>query len=83
MSLDEFTSYINNISDNDFPKGDIPIIFNICIRSQVNEVDSARHYRMIFPEWIEGICRVIDKVSPAPPNEDQVSYNSLFNYLYL
>ena len=31
---------------------------------------------MIFPEFVEAISRVIDKISPSPPGENNVSISN-------
>lgn len=72
MILDEFTNLMLGLIENDFPVREIPICFNLSIRLQVNEIDSDRHYSMLFPEFVEAYCRVIDKSSPAPPNDPPV-----------
>ena len=74
MILEEFTNLMMNLIEHDFPVREIPICFNLSMRLQVNEIDSDRHYCMLFPEFIEAFCRVIDKSSPVPPNEDFVIY---------
>jgi len=70
MSLEEFTVFVYSIADKNFPKGDIPLYFNLSITNQVNEIDSGRHYKMEFKEFIEAMCRVVDKLSPHPPNDN-------------
>ena len=72
MILDEFTNLVLNLTESDFPVRDIPIHFNLSMKLQINEIDSDRHYSMLFPEFIEAFCRVIDKSSPIPPGEDPV-----------
>jgi hypothetical protein len=37
-------------------------LFNLSIMTQVDEINSDRHCQMYFIEFIEGICRVADKV---------------------
>lgn len=72
MILDEFTNLVLNLTESDFPVRDIPIYFNLSMKLQINEIDSDRHYSMLFPEFIEAFCRVLDKSSPIPPGEDPV-----------
>lgn len=57
------------IVDNEFPVREIPIAYNHAIRLQVNEIDNDKHLKMLFPEFIEAFCRVVDKYSPIPPDE--------------
>ena len=70
MQLDNFTNLCNILMDNDFPIKEIPVIFNLSMRLQTNEIDSDKHYNMIFPEFLEAFCRFVDKLSPIPFGED-------------
>jgi hypothetical protein len=72
MNLDEFNSLMLLIVDNEFPVREIPIAYNHSIRLQINEIDSDRHLKMMFPEFIEAFCRTIDKYSPFPSQENPV-----------
>ena len=54
------------IVDNEFPVREIPICFNHSIKLQVNEIDYDKHLKLIFPEFLEAFCRVVDKSSPIP-----------------
>ena len=53
--------------DSDFPVKELPVLFSLSIRLTTNEIDSDKHYNMIFPEFLEAISRFIDKLSPIPP----------------
>jgi hypothetical protein len=61
MTLDDFFGFSQSLVDKDCPVRDIPLYFNQTIKIQENEIDYDRHYLIIFPEFIEAICRVIDK----------------------
>jgi hypothetical protein len=82
MNLDEFNSLMTMIVDTEFPMREIPICYNHSIRLQVNEVESDRHLKMLLPEFIEGVCRVVDRFSPIPPEDNPVR-NKKFLYLYI
>ena len=69
MSLEDFTEVATLLVGTDCPVREIPYYFNVSIRLQSNEIDSERHLSMKFPEFLEGMCRVIDKASPMPPDE--------------
>jgi hypothetical protein len=75
MILDEFNSMCLEIVDNEFPVREIPLYYNISIRLQVSEINSERHYNMLFPEFLEAFCRVIDKYSPIPLDQNKVKFN--------
>ena len=72
MDLDEFNSLVQNIVDiNEYPIRDNPYIFNQSIKLQVEEIYSDKHLNMMFPEFLEALCRTIDRSSPIPPNENK------------
>lgn len=70
MNLEEFHQLMNLFVYHDFPVRELPVIFNISMRLQVNELNSDRHYNMSFYEFLEAFCRVIDKASPIPEGEE-------------
>lgn len=74
MDLEEFERVMMQIVDSEFPMRDIILSYNYSIRLQVNEVDSDRHLRLYFPEFIEAFCRVVDKYSPVPKDENPVYF---------
>ena len=74
MWLEEFTNICTALMDTDFPVKDIPLIFNLSMRTKVNEIDSDMHYNMQFPEFLEAFARFADKLSPIPPGEDKTSW---------
>ena len=61
--------------DSDFPVKELPILFSLSLRLTTNEIDSDKHYNMVFPEFLEAICRFIDKLSPIPPGEDPTKWD--------
>ena len=70
MLLDEFNNFIQSIVDiNEYPIRDNPYIFNQSIRLQVNEIYTDKHINMFLPEFLEALCRAVDKASPMPPGE--------------
>ena len=75
LTLDGFTNLCNNLMDSDFPVKELPILFSLSLRLTTNEIDSDKHYNMVFPEFLEAICRFIDKLSPIPPGEDPTKWD--------
>lgn len=73
MILEEFTLLVNNFIESDFPVREIPILVIFSMKTQINEINSERHYQISFPEFLEAFCRVIDKANPLPPNEELVN----------
>ena len=70
MELDEFNNFVQCIVDiNEYPIRDNPIIFNQSINLQVNEIYTDKHLNMLLPEFLEALCRAVDKASPIPPGE--------------
>ena len=67
MNLDEYNAFINSFVDqNEYPIRDNPYYFNISLQLQINEINGERHLNMYFPEFLEAMCRAIDKASPIP-----------------
>ena len=75
LTLDNFTDFCSVLLDPDFPIKDLPVIFNISKKLIKDEIHSDKQYNMIFPEFLEAICRFIDKLSPFPINEDSSEWN--------
>jgi len=69
MILEEYINLITTICDKDFPVRELPFCFNNSIRLQIDEIESERHYTMLFHEFLEALCRAIDIASPIPPKE--------------
>jgi hypothetical protein len=77
MNLDEFSNLMTMIVDTEFPMREIPICFNHSIKLQVNEVESDRHLKIFLSEFIEAVCRVVDKSSPIPPGDNPVKIKNI------
>ena len=75
MTLDGFSSICTCLMDFDFPVKDVPVIFSISMKLTTNEINSDKHYNMIFPEFLEAICRFIDKLSPIPNDEESFKWD--------
>ena len=70
MLLDEFNNFVQSIVDiNEYPIRDNPYIFNMSLNLQVNEIYTDKHVNMLLPEFLEALCRAVDKASPIPPGE--------------
>ena len=66
MTLDEFNVFVTKIVDvNEYPLRDNPYIFNMSINLQINEIFTDKHINMYLPEFLEALCRVVDKSSPV------------------
>ena len=72
MILDEFITLITTICDSDFPVRELPFCFNCSMRLKIDEIETDRHYNMLFPEFLEALCRAIDIASPISPNQNIV-----------
>ena len=75
MTLDNFSNICTSLMDSDFPVKDVPVIFSISMKLTTNEIYSDKHYNMIFPEFLEAICRFIDKLSPIPNDEETYKWD--------
>ena len=75
LTLENFSSLCNKLIDSDFPIKEIPVIFNVSMKLQTDEINYDKHYNMIFPEFLEAICRFIDKLSPIPLGEDSSKWD--------
>ena len=72
MLLDEFNNFVQSIVDiNEYPIRDNPLIFNQSINLQVNEIYTDKHVTMFLPEFLEALCRAVDKASPIPPGDNK------------
>ena len=70
LTLEGYTNLCNSLMDSDFPVKELPVLFSVSFRLTTNEIDYDKHYNMVFPEFLEALCRFIDKLSPIPPGED-------------
>ena len=75
MTLEGFTNMCNVLMDSEFPVKELPVIFNLSMKLQTNEITFDKHYNMTFPEFLEAICRFIDKLSPIPHGEDPTKWD--------
>ena len=75
MTLDNFSLICQSLMDSDFPVKEVPIIFSISMRLTTNEINYDKQYNMVFFEFLEAICRFIDKLSPIPNNEDDSKWD--------
>ena len=75
LTLEGYTNLCNSLMDSDFPVKELPVLFSISFRLTTNEIDNDKHYNMIFPEFLEAICRFIDKLSPIPTGEDSSKWD--------
>ena len=75
MTLDNFTNICQSLMDSDFPVKEVPVIFSVSMRLTTNEINYDKHYNMIFPEFLEALCRFIDKLSPIPNNESSFNWD--------
>jgi len=74
MVLDNLSELTTRIVDSEFPVREIPILYNISMKWQVDEIHTDRAFNMQFPEFLEALCRIVDKISPIPPDQDPVSF---------
>ena len=81
MTYDEFNNFVLSFVDqNEYPIRDNPLLFNESIKLQISEIYSDKHLNMFLPEFLEGMCRAIDKASPIPNDEkiDDWNFNRRF-----
>ena len=64
MTIDDFHSLVNVLVGKDCPVRETDLYFNQSISLQENEIDFDRHYYILLPEFLECLCRVVDKASP-------------------
>ena len=64
MCLQEFIDLVTStqVIDDNFGVREINTIFRVSINTQVDEIRSERHTRMMFLEFVEAIARVADRV---------------------
>ena len=93
MNLNEFDNFISSFVDEEFNTKENNLIFNQCIKLKENEIFNDNYLKMHFPEFLEGLCRVIDKLSPIPKDEkiedwdferrfNQTLIENIFSILY-
>ena len=89
MCLEEFQEICANahLLTDTFTAREIDICFNLAMITQVNELDSDRHFQMSFVEFLEALGRAADLAKypepavpgqePKPPSKDMPLYQSL------
>jgi hypothetical protein len=70
MTLDGFNNIMVKIVDNLFPLRDIPLSVNASLKVVINELEGDKIFQLGFFEFLEAFCRVIDKYSPVPPDQN-------------
>ena len=68
MSVDEFFDLVCgcDVIDDNFGQREIAQLFNLSMMTQKNELESDRHFNMIFVEFIEATGRVAGKTKISP-----------------
>jgi len=63
MSLSEFIDLVtaSGIVDDTFGAREIGTLFNVAMMTQVDELKTERHCKMVFVEFLEAIARVADR----------------------
>jgi hypothetical protein len=82
MTDDEFKKILTEskcISEN-FVERDVYFCFYEAMMTQIDEIDSERHVRMIFVEFLEAIARAAHKMS-LPPSDVLEYYNEKIIFL--
>lgn len=75
MVIDDFIAFANTVIDSEFPVKVLPNFYCNSIKLQIDEINSEKHLQMFFEEFIEGMCRVIDKLSPIPEADDPLDWS--------
>ena len=78
--MDDFIGLMERMVDKDFVVRDLPVFYNLSMRTQVNEIDNDKHMMMYFIEFLEAFSRIVDELSPAP-EDDKVSNN--YNFIFI
>ena len=70
MTLEDFNALIMSFIDvEEFNTRELPFIFHISKKFNVNELTNDDFLYLNFEEFCEALCRVIDIYSPYPPEE--------------
>lgn len=72
MEIESFHSLCNSLVGTDCPIKEVDLYFNLSISLQENEVDFEKHYYLNFPEFLEALCRVVDRAL----TEVSIKYNT-------
>lgn len=71
MNLEEYNSFVQSFIDPaEYPLKENSLYFIASIGIEENEISDNKHLLLSFPEFLEAMCRAIDKASPYPPDED-------------
>lgn len=75
MQQDEFEQFClsTGMINDGFAAREIPLVFNLSMFTQVDEIDKQRHIDATLLEFMEMICRACAQASFGPPpveNED-------------
>ena len=72
MALEDFSNLIMSfISVEEFDMDEIPFIFHISKKFNINELSDDNFMYLKFEEFCEALCRIIDIYSPYPPEDDK------------
>ena len=70
MTLEDFNNFILTFIDPvEYQMSENPLIFHISKKLQIDEITNDDFLYLNLIEFCEGLCRVIDIYSPAPPEE--------------
>ncbi len=72
MAFDEYLTLFGDaalITDG-FPERDAIIAYAQSMMTQIDEIDTDRHMKMQFVEFLEAVARAADMISPPPPDSD-------------
>jgi hypothetical protein len=70
MDIEEFLALFSSMKviDNNFTERDVVVSYNLAMMTQVDEIDSSRHIKMQFLEFLEAVARCADIASLPPPS---------------
>ena len=75
MTQEDFISLVTSfVNTDEFDMNEIPLIFHISKRLNVNEVSDDNFLYLNFGEFCEALCRVIDIYSPYPTEEKEIDW---------
>ena len=76
MTLEDFSNLIKSfIKNEDFDMSQIPLIFHISKKYNIDEISDDNFMYLSFEEFCEALCRVIDIYSPYPPDEEEEKWD--------
>ena len=71
MSIEEFIEVVTDssitVTEPGIGNSELGSQFSMAMSTQINELDSDRHFQMQLEEFVEAIARVADKVNNFPP----------------